>query len=158
MAKIKSVYYCTECGYQSAKWLGRCPSCQEWGTFEEEVALPKDLQKQLHTTTSSRNFSEKVKALSEVTTESTERYTTSMEEFDRVLGGGLLQGEVVLLTGNPGIGKSTLLLQVASCYTQYGDVIYISGEESPSQIKNRSDRLGVHESRSEERRVGKECR
>ena len=145
MAKTKSVYYCTECGYQSAKWLGRCPSCQEWGTFEEEVALPKELQKQFHSSSSSGNLGEKVKALSEVTMESSERYTTSMGEFDRVLGGGLLQGEVVLLTGNPGIGKSTLLLQVASCYTEYGDVIYISGEESPSQIKNRSERLGIDE-------------
>lgn len=146
MAKIKSVYYCTECGYQSAKWLGRCPSCQEWGTFEEEVALPKEIQKQLHSTGASGNISEKVKALSEVSVEGSERYTTGVGEFDRVLGGGLLQGEVILLTGNPGIGKSTLLLQVASCYTKYGEVVYISGEESPSQIKNRSDRLGIRES------------
>lgn len=146
MAKIKSVYYCTECGYQSAKWLGRCPSCQEWGTFEEEVALPKEIQKQLHSTGASGNISEKVKALSEVSVEGSERYTTGVGEFDRVLGGGLLQGEVILLTGNPGIGKSTLLLQVASYYTKYGEVVYISGEESPSQIKNRSDRLGIRES------------
>lgn len=143
MAKSKSVYYCTECGYQSAKWLGRCPTCQEWGTFEEEVAIPKDLQKKIQS--SGKDSSEKIKKLSEITMESSKRYQSGMEEFDRVLGGGLLEGEVVLLTGNPGIGKSTLLLQVASFYTRYGPVLYISGEESPTQIKNRSERLGIKE-------------
>lgn len=143
MAKAKSVYYCSECGYQSAKWLGRCPSCQEWGTFEEEVAIPKELQK--HIQGNSKDSSEKLKRLSDITAESSSRYESGMQEFDRVLGGGLLEGEVVLLTGNPGIGKSTLLLQVASCYTQYGTVLYISGEESATQIKNRSERLGIRE-------------
>lgn len=143
MAKSKSSYYCTECGNQSAKWLGRCPACQEWGTLEEEIAIPRDLQRKIQN--SGKGSAEKLKRLSEITMESSKRYQSGMTEFDRVLGGGLLEGEVVLLTGSPGIGKSTLLLQVASCYTQHGSVLYISGEESPTQIKNRSERLGIQE-------------
>lgn len=142
MAKAKSFYICEECGYKSAKWLGKCPQCNSWGTFEEEIQATPNLV----STSSSVSFKEinqKVYSLDEVIVEECDRYKTTMGEFDRVLGGGLLAGEVVLITGNPGIGKSTLLLQVANEYTTYGDVVYISGEESPTQVKNRGERLKI---------------
>jgi len=131
-----TVYYCSECGYKSAKWAGKCPECGAWSSFEEVDELPKDVKK-------SRSSDIKVYEFKDVEYTSEDRYKTKYEEFDRLLGGGLLKGEVVLVTGNPGIGKSTLLLQVANSYKDYGDVLYISGEESPAQIKNRGERLKI---------------
>lgn len=141
MAKIKSYYVCSECGYKSSKWIGKCSQCGSWGSFEEETELPVSVAK---TTLNNSATQSKVFSFDEVDVEESERYKTTIGEFDRVLGGGLLKGEVVLITGNPGIGKSTLLLQVAKEYTEYGDVYYISGEESPSQVKNRGNRLKIN--------------
>jgi len=141
MAKEKKVYICSECGYESTKWLGKCPECNSWGTLEEEVVTVRKggaSQKKI----SSSNL--KVFEFEDVKIdEDNYRYKTSFNEFDRVLGGGLVKGEVCLITGNPGIGKSTLLLQTACEYTKYGDVLYISGEESAAQVKFRGERLGV---------------
>ncbi len=138
MAKEKSVFVCENCGAKQPKWMGKCPSCGAWSTLVEEVEvkLPKNI--------SNKEF-EKY-SLDNIFIEENIRYTSNMKEFDRVLGGGLVKGEVVLLTGNPGIGKSTLLLQVSEEYTKYGEVFYISGEESVNQIKYRSQRLGVKKS------------
>ena len=138
MAREKSVFVCENCGAKQPKWMGKCPSCGAWSTLVEEVEvkLPKNI--------SNKEF-EKY-SLDNIFIEENIRYTSNMKEFDRVLGGGLVKGEVVLLTGNPGIGKSTLLLQVSEEYTKYGEVFYISGEESVNQIKYRSQRLGVKNS------------
>ncbi|WP_372713721.1 DNA repair protein RadA [Ilyobacter sp.] len=143
MAKDKNLYVCSSCGYKSAKWLGKCPDCEEWGTLEEETEMPAAARRIISKGSSSGKSNVKILNFSQIEVEGNYRYTTNLKEFDRVLGGGLVQGEVVLITGNPGIGKSTLLLQAAKEYTKYGDVIYISGEESPSQIKNRGERLGI---------------
>lgn len=144
MAKNKSFYVCGECGYKSSKWMGKCPQCNEWGTFEEEIEITSAGAPVVSSAVSVKETAEKVYSFSDIKMEDMYRYKTGVEEFDRVLGGGLLQGEVVLVTGNPGIGKSTLLLQVADKYTSYGTVIYISGEESPSQVKNRGERLKIN--------------
>lgn len=144
MAKSKSFYVCGECGYKSSKWMGKCPQCNEWGTFEEEIEITSAGAPVVSSAVSVKETSEKVYSFSDIKMEDMYRYKTGIEEFDRILGGGLLQGEVVLVTGNPGIGKSTLLLQVADRYTSYGTVIYISGEESPSQVKNRGERLKLN--------------
>ncbi len=143
MAKGKSFYVCSSCGYKNSKWLGKCPDCDEWGTLEEEIEMPTAARRSLSKNTSSGNANVKILNFDQIKVEGNYRYKTNLKEFDRVLGGGLVKGEVVLITGNPGIGKSTLLLQAAKEYTSYGDVIYISGEESPSQIKNRGERLGI---------------
>ena len=144
MAKNKSFYVCGECGYKSSKWMGKCLQCNEWGTFEEEIEITSAGAPVVSSAVSVKETAEKVYSFSDIKIEDMYRYKTGVEEFDRVLGGGLLQGEVVLVTGNPGIGKSTLLLQVADKYTSYGTVIYISGEESPSQVKNRGERLKIN--------------
>lgn len=135
MAKGKVRYVCEECGYTSAKWLGRCVSCGAWNSFSEEAEKSIKIQK----------TTKRVEAHSfeTVEVEADFRYATKLGEFDRVLGGGLVKGEVVLITGSPGIGKSTLLLQVSKEYTNYGKVAYISGEESVGQIKYRAGRLGI---------------
>ena len=132
----KSGYICSECGYTSKKWLGKCPNCESWGTFEEEVDIKKTLSK------ISAEDVEIVK-LEEIELGKEFRMVTKFSEFDRVLGGGLVKGEVVLISGNPGIGKSTFLLQLIDEYSKTGNVFYISGEESLRQIKQRADRLGV---------------
>ncbi|WP_291258923.1 DNA repair protein RadA [Fusobacterium sp.] len=144
MAKTKSFYVCSECGYKTAKWTGKCPQCNGWGTFEEKLEVSSVVGAPVvSSTVAIKETSEKVFSFNDVIIEESDRYRTQIGEFDRVLGGGLLCGEVVLITGNPGIGKSTLLLQVANEYTTYGDVIYISGEESPAQVKSRGERLKI---------------
>ena len=121
-----TVYYCSECGYKSVKWAGKCPECGAWSSFEEVDELPKDVKKATSSIlVTSRNSDIKVYEFKDVEYTSEDRYKTKYEEFDRLLGGGLLKGEVVLVTGNPGIGKSTLLLQVANSYKDYGDVLYV---------------------------------
>ena len=142
MATKGTMYYCVECGYRSAKWLGRCPQCASWSSFEEEDDLPKDVKKAINNASNS-NSDLKVYEFKDIEYKDEDRYKTSYAEFDRLLGGGLLKGEVVLITGNPGIGKSTLLLQVVNSYKKYGEVLYISGEESPAHIKNRGERLKI---------------
>lgn len=143
MKKEKSMYVCKECGYKSIKWMGKCPNCGEWGSLEEEVEVTVANKKIPKGSLSFQEIDEKLVSFDEIKMEENFRYKTKVKEFDRLLGGGLVQGEVILLTGNPGIGKSTLLLQMANEYTEYGDIIYISGEESLSQIKSRGDRLGI---------------
>lgn len=134
----KEIFVCTECGYKSSKWMGKCTECGAWNSFEEEIVSGKKGK--------TSNFIQsdiKILNLNEIIIPDNYRFKTSFEEFDRVLGGGLIKGEVVLLSGNPGVGKSTLLLQVIRDYSQNGEVFYISGEESPEQIKHRSARLGI---------------
>lgn len=132
----KSKYICSECGYTSQKWLGKCPNCDSWGTFEEEVEIKRNFKN-----IESEEVS--ITKISEIKIEKEFRMVTRYSEFDRVLGGGLIKGEVVLITGSPGIGKSTFLLQLSQEYSKIGTVFYVSGEESPRQIKQRSDRINV---------------
>lgn len=136
-SKQTSVYFCHSCGYESAKWMGQCPGCREWNTFAEEV-IEKNSQKK------GRNTSAQVKPvpLADIKLESEERIDTAFEEFNRVLGGGIIPGSLILLGGDPGIGKSTLLLQVCQKLAIHMEVIYISGEESLQQIKIRAERIG----------------
>jgi DNA repair protein RadA/Sms len=141
MAKSKTQFVCQSCGYQAPKWLGRCPGCQEWNTFVEERVIEER--------TPERDIlgfeSEAVPTpVTEIVAEEKGRFQIGISEFDRVLGGGIVFGSVILVGGDPGIGKSTLLLQVMSCLASKGKkVLYISGEESLQQSKMRADRLGV---------------
>ncbi len=133
----KTVYFCQNCGYEAGKWLGQCPACKEWNTFvEEKVTVSKSA--------GVREYRERsVIPLSQVKTEAEERICTQMEELDRVLGGGIVPGSLILVGGDPGIGKSTLLLQVCQNLTrEKRQVLYISGEESLRQIKLRAQRMG----------------
>ncbi len=144
-AKLKSVYICSACGYESPKWNGKCPSCGEWNTFEEEIveAAPKKTSAKASASAAGVNLSDKVRTLSQIDTDDEIRYSTGASELDRVLGGGLVKGSLVLLGGEPGIGKSTLLLQICSYLGKEHSILYVSGEESVRQIKLRADRLGV---------------
>lgn len=140
MAKAKTVFVCSSCGYESAKWLGKCPACNEWNTFyEEKVAKAADgsflADKKLKAA--------KPTALNSVEAKESPRISTGVGELDRVLGGGLVKGSLVLLGGEPGIGKSTLILQICNQIKGEGKVLYVSGEESAQQIKIRADRLGI---------------
>ena len=139
MAKAKTYYFCQQCGYQSSGWLGRCPDCGKFGTFAEEVvqATPTQAARRSSTITAS-----KPKRIQEVTYNETQRIATHCGEFDRVLGGGIVPGSLVLLGGEPGIGKSTLLLQTALAIHDRR-LLYVSGEESEQQIKMRADRIGI---------------
>lgn len=141
-SKIKSLFVCSQCGYESGKWYGKCPSCGEWNTFNEEIretskaGLPTP-QKRV------RPSAMPIK-ISEISTEDEERYYTGSKELDRVLGGGIVKGSLVLLGGDPGIGKSTILLQICNHLGKILKILYISGEESKRQIKLRASRLGVN--------------
>lgn len=143
MSKVKSIYVCQECGYESLKWLGRCPSCSSWNTFNEEI---KDISKETTKTKVSEIINNNSpQNIRNIKSGDKERYNTSIGELDRVLGGGLVKGSLTLISGDPGIGKSTLLLQTANNISlKYGKVLYVSGEESEEQIKIRGDRLGVN--------------
>ena len=119
MAKAKSFYVCSECGFKTIKWMGKCDGCGEWGTFEEEIEISPIAARSIKSSTNSLvNIQEKVVSFANVQIEKNFRYKTKISEFDRILGGGLVKGEVVLITGNPGIGKSTLLLQTAKEYLE----------------------------------------
>ncbi|MCI8382358.1 MAG: DNA repair protein RadA [Lachnospiraceae bacterium] len=144
MAKGKqtTVFFCQECGYESSKWLGQCPGCKQWNTFVEENIRPASVSGMGGGKASFSRVKKPV-MLREIETDGEERFGTHMEELDRVLGGGIVKGSLVLVGGDPGIGKSTLLLQV--CRYLAGDgrkILYISGEESLQQIKLRAERLG----------------
>ncbi len=145
MAKIKTTFTCQECGYQSAKWLGKCPECNQWNSFSEEEqikpskAAPKSTQ----------GRESKPKTIDQVEHEVVERYRTNIGEFDRVMGGGVTIGSLTLIGGEPGIGKSTLLMEVCGkLLNEYKNerILYVSGEESESQVAGRSKRLGVNNS------------
>lgn len=138
--KPKTVYVCTECGYQSAKWLGKCPSCSSWNTLEEYTPEPEPEARGGKAVILNDTEAQPLSALS---SPAYIRSTTGAAELDRVLGGGLVKGSAVLLCGEPGIGKSTLLLQICAALAKGGRVLYVSGEESAAQLKLRADRLGV---------------
>ena len=139
MAKSKSVYICSECGQEYPKWSGRCNACGAWNTLEETLVQPKS-----HGLAKSTGGGRlPLSSINNLSFSDETRYKTGMSELDRVLGGGLVKGSLVLLGGDPGIGKSTLLLQICGCLAQDKTVLYISGEESERQIKLRADRLGV---------------
>lgn len=140
-SKIKSIYICCECGYESPKWYGKCPSCGEWNTMTEEI---KDTSKTV-SATKNRTYSEysKLDAINEISTEDELRYDTGCKELNRVLGGGIVKGSLILLGGDPGIGKSTVLMQICQFMGDKLKILYISGEESKRQLKLRAIRLGV---------------
>ena len=139
MSKEKLKYVCSECGYTSVKWLGKCPNCDSWGTLEEELDIKKTFK-------AIQTDEVVISNIGSIEIEKEFRTVTKFEEFDRVLGGGLVKGEVVLITGSPGIGKSTLLLQILEEYSKLSNVFYISGEESARQIKQRASRVNVNSS------------
>ncbi|MDQ0233015.1 DNA repair protein RadA [Metabacillus malikii] len=142
MAKTKVKYICQSCGYESAKWMGKCPGCQEWNTMTEELLKPVSPRKAVFT--HSTQTVQKPSPITNIETAQEPRIFTNLKEFNRVLGSGIVKGSLVLIGGDPGIGKSTLLLQVSSQLAENGnDVLYISGEESVKQTKLRADRLGV---------------
>ena len=141
MAKVKTKFVCQECGYETAKWMGKCPTCGQWNTFAEEIESKAGDSK------NQRGISRgKIEKIQNITSTQKERYSTGSKEMDRVLGGGIIKSSLVLVGGDPGIGKSTLLLQVAGYVSRQNlKVLYVSGEESGEQIKIRADRLGVKE-------------
>lgn len=143
MAKIKTSYFCQNCGAQSAKWIGRCPACGEWNTYVEEVIQREEANTVAawKPVSSSRQIASKPKPLAEISYQEENRITTSDQELNRVLGGGIVPGSMILIGGEPGIGKSTLMLQIALALKNQR-VLYVSGEESELQIKMRAERLG----------------
>lgn len=140
MAKAKSSYFCQSCGYESAKWLGKCPSCSQWNTFVEEIVEKSSAKVPSWKTSSSTHRSNVPSQVSTIVSSTEKRLSTSDQELDRVLGGGLVTGSVTLIGGEPGIGKSTLMLQLA-LNIENKKVLYISGEESEQQIKMRAERI-----------------
>lgn len=138
MAKARTYYFCQECGYQSSSWLGRCPECGKWNTFVEEVVKAESAKRK----TGSAIAKSTPVRIQEVTYSETKRIPTHCTEFDRVLGGGIVPGSLLLLGGEPGIGKSTLLLQTALAINDR-KLLYVSGEESEQQIRMRADRIGI---------------
>mgnify|MGYP001221621079 FL=1 len=137
MAKTKSEYRCSECGWSTAKWVGQCSSCQAWGTVSETTSVTKAKPAQISSARAAR-------PITDIEVSGEGHYPTGVQEFDRVLGGGLVPGAVVLLSGEPGVGKSTLLLEVAARLAKGGKrVLYVSAEESASQVKLRATRTGA---------------
>lgn len=142
MAKIKTKYVCQECGYENSKWLGKCPECSKWNTFVEEIE-EKTSKSNKEVFVIDKSSSRPLN-INSIETIKEQRFSTCINELDRVLGGGVVKGSLVLVGGDPGIGKSTLLIQVSSNVANSGKkVLYISGEESASQIKMRAQRLGI---------------
>lgn len=138
MAKDKTVFVCNSCGYESPKWMGKCPACNEWNTFFEEKLV------KLSGTKYEKKKEVNPMVLNELQGKDIVRNSTGFNELDRVLGGGIVSGSLVLLGGEPGIGKSTLILQICDKIKGNGQVLYVSGEESAEQIKIRADRLGIN--------------
>jgi DNA repair protein RadA/Sms len=139
--KSKVVYVCSECGYETAKWMGKCPSCNAWSTLEEDVRMATKAATKTMGITGVNVAT--AKPLSQIDSTAEERYVIGIRELDRVLGGGIVKGSVTLLSGDPGIGKSTILLQICNAFQNKLNVLYVSGEESAIQIKMRANRLGV---------------
>ncbi|MGL5973286.1 MAG: ATPase domain-containing protein, partial [Oscillospiraceae bacterium] len=141
--KIKSVYICSECGYESLKWMGKCSNCNEWNTLNEEVV------EKVTKNSFQKNYADNITqietfSLYDIDEKEEDRYKTGISELDRVLGGGIVKGSLVLLSGEPGAGKSTILLQISDYISKNLSVLYISGEESVRQIKLRAKRLGIN--------------
>ncbi|MFC2033780.1 DNA repair protein RadA [Chloroflexota bacterium] len=137
-SSTKTIFICQQCGRESSKWLGRCPTCQQWNSFiEKTVSMTSGSSKSISPLSPAQE-------LSEVSTKATNRFPLPLNEFNRVLGGGLVPGSLILISGDPGIGKSTLLLQAAALVAQsQGKIVYVSGEETLHQIKLRAERLGI---------------
>lgn len=140
-SKIKTVFICSECGYESPKWYGKCPSCGEWNTMNEEIKSSIKNAAAEHIKTFS-NYS-KPDSINDISTEDEHRYNTGSTELNRVLGGGIVKGSLVLLGGDPGIGKSTVLMQICQFLGNSLKILYVSGEESKRQLKLRAERLNV---------------
>lgn len=141
MAKSRYVYECSACGYESSKWNGKCPSCGAWNTFQEAVSEP--VSSSSASSREIRDLSDSILELDDIGADNDVRYDTGIGELNRVLGGGLVKGSLVLLGGEPGIGKSTILLQICQYLGEEHSILYVSGEESARQIKLRAQRLGV---------------
>ncbi len=139
--KQKTIFFCTECGTESPKWMGKCPGCGAWNTMSEEIIQESPKGGNKSTTIAS---SSKPKHLKDISTSEEDRVSTGFGELDRVLGGGIVGGSLILIGGDPGIGKSTILLQTCGHLGNSKNILYISGEESQRQIKIRADRLGIH--------------
>jgi len=139
MAKAKSVFFCNDCGYESSGWLGKCPACLAWNTFVEEKVIKKS-----DGTRGELKTSLKAMSIKDISIDKEERFLTGTKELDRVLGGGIVKGSLILIAGDPGIGKSTLTLMVANNIAITNDVLYVSGEESANQIKMRAERLNTN--------------
>ncbi|WP_439646264.1 ATPase domain-containing protein [Lentilactobacillus kisonensis] len=144
MAKVKTQYVCQNCGYISPRYLGRCPNCNEWNTLVEETVAPKAASLSAPSLRRNGIHDNKPEPIDKVAFHRENRFKTSMEELNRVLGGGVVPGSLILIGGDPGIGKSTLMLQVSGQLSKAGKILYVSGEESASQIKMRATRLGVN--------------
>jgi DNA repair protein RadA/Sms len=140
LAKSKSLFFCQNCGHQAVKWLGKCPTCAEWNTFVEEVVQKEEPEKGGWRQSAALKITEKPRVISEIEWSAEERIKTTDTELNRVLGGGIVLGSLVLIGGEPGIGKSTLMLQIALGLKSH-KILYVSGEESASQIKMRAERL-----------------
>src|SRR5512140_1253681 len=141
MAKARTIFACQTCGFQSPRWLGRCPDCQAWNTLVEERVEAASESKRY----ASESAPSAAQPLTAVRAADEPRQRSGIGELDRVLGGGVVPGSVVLIGGDPGIGKSTLVLQALAALARDGLTLYVSGEESPQQIKMRADRLGIAE-------------
>ncbi|MBL4577901.1 MAG: DNA repair protein RadA, partial [Flavobacteriales bacterium] len=142
MPKVKTSFFCQNCGVQSAKWIGKCPSCSEWNTYVEEVLESNKEEKSWKTQNGNGNSRiNKPQLISDITVSENNRIKTPGEELNRLLGGGIVRGSIILLGGEPGIGKSTLMLQLALSLPSLR-VLYVSGEESEQQLKMRADRIG----------------
>ena len=141
MAKAKTVFYCTNCGNETPRWQGKCPACGAWNTIEEHIEKPT--AGSVKTKAAPVGQSKRPQRLHEISSEGETRFSTGMGELDRVLGGGAVAGSLVLVSGAPGIGKSTLLLQICNSLCADRSVLYVSGEESERQLKLRAERLGV---------------
>lgn len=140
--KPKTIYYCTNCGNETAQWLGKCPACGAWNTLTEHIEAPAKPQRQAAAPVRGER---RPKPLSQIVSGAEQRFFTGLGEFDRVLGGGAVKGSLVLVGGAPGIGKSTLLLQICRVLCRSQKVLYVSGEESESQLKMRAERLSVNQ-------------
>lgn len=144
--KVKTVFYCTECGNETPKWQGQCPACGVWNTVvEQPKAAKKNSAAPAAFGVASRQTTTQPRRVSEITAQQELRYATNLRELDRVLGGGAVRGSLILVGGEPGIGKSTLMLQICQDLSQVAKVLYVSGEESEQQLKMRAERLSVGE-------------
>ena len=141
--KSKSIYVCSECGFESAKWYGKCPSCGEWNCLNEEIRETISQKSQRQGMALNSEYAKPV-LINEIDTKDEQRYFTGLSELDRVLGGGIVKGSLVLLGGDPGIGKSTILLQVCNNLSRDLKILYVSGEESKRQLKLRATRLNIN--------------
>ena len=139
-----TVFFCKECGYESAKWLGKCPGCNSWNSFvEEKINKTKSSKSSGKGFSNTFNNKSEVKKLKDIVVSESVRLDTGYTELNRVFGGGIVEGSLTLIGGEPGIGKSTLIMQVCNNLSSHGKVLYVSGEESETQVKLRADRLKV---------------